>query len=206
MIGIFGGTFDPVHHGHLRAALEVKEIFALQQVRLIPCAQPAHRKNPLSSPEARLQMLKLAIESQPDLDMDRREIDREGISYMVDTLSSMRIEYSDIPLLLFIGTDAFEGLTGWHQWQKLFELGHIVVITRPGYEKPVLSDFFSARLSTDKSSLQNDKAGRLYFQTVTQLEISATAIRKMFKSGHNPGYLLPDNVIDFIKRNKLYLS
>ena len=139
MIGIFGGTFDPIHYGHLRSALEVKDIFGLNEVRLIPCASPPHREQPAVTAEMRLQMLELAIKNQPGLKIDTRELDRHKVSdqtpsYMVDTLKSLRQEFPAEPLLLFIGTDAFKHLTSWHQWQQLFDYAHIVVMTRPGFD------------------------------------------------------------------------
>ncbi len=204
MIGIYGGTFDPVHFGHLRTALEVKEIFGLDEVRLIPCSQPAHRNSPDSSPKMRFEMLQLAVKGQPELVIDRRELDREGVSYMIDTLKSVRNEFSNCPLLLFIGTDAFEGLSGWHKWQLLFDYAHVVVITRPGYRQQKLSEFLSSKLSDNAEKLNQEDAGSLYFQPVTQLDISATAIRNIIRTGLNPRFLLPDNVIDYIKLKKLY--
>jgi nicotinate-nucleotide adenylyltransferase len=206
MIGIYGGTFDPVHYGHLRTALEIKEIFALDEVRLIPCSQPPHRETPLTSPEMRLAMLELAVQNQPDLRVDRRELDRVGYSYMIDTLKSLQIENPDRSLLLIIGTDAFEGLASWHQWQQLFDHAHILVITRPGYVLQELSGFLSSKLTKNREDLKLDKAGCLFFQSVTQLDISATAIRLLIGTGQNPGYLLPDNIIKYIKKNKLYSS
>ncbi|MGZ8237273.1 MAG: nicotinate-nucleotide adenylyltransferase [Methylobacter sp.] len=208
MIGIFGGTFDPIHYGHLRSALEVKDIFGLNEVRLIPCASPPHREQPAVTAEMRLQMLTLAIKNQPGLKIDTRELDRHKASdqtpsYMVDTLKSLRQEFSTEPLLLFIGTDAFKHLTSWHQWQQLFDYAHIVVMTRPGFETQELNDFFKARLAEAKE-LAQASAGKLCFQQVTQLDISATAIRAMIADKQNPGFLLPDAVIEYIKQHKLY--
>ncbi|PPD32864.1 MAG: nicotinic acid mononucleotide adenylyltransferase, partial [Methylomonas sp.] len=128
MIGIFGGTFDPVHYGHLRSALEVKELFGLDEVRLIPCYQPPHRDQPKASATMRLQMLQQAINHEPGLVVDSRELNRAGPSYMVDTLKSLREEFSEQTLLLFIGSDAFENLTSWHRWQQLFDYAHLVVL------------------------------------------------------------------------------
>lgn len=204
MIGIYGGTFDPVHYGHLRTALEVKQIFSLDEIRLIPCSQPPHRKTPLSTAQARLKMLTLAINNQPELTIDKRELDREGFSYMVDTLKSLRNENKDQSLLLFIGTDAFKGLTSWHLWQQLFDYAHLVVVTRPGYKEPALDEFLSSKLVTNRENLRQNIAGCLFFQAVTQLDISATAIREMIQQGKNPGFLLPESVVDYIKANKLY--
>lgn len=208
MIGLFGGTFDPVHYGHLRSALEVKDIFGLDEVRLIPCANPPHREQPAVTAEMRLQMLELAIKNQPYLKIDTRELDRYDLhqapSYMVDTLKSLRQEFPSEPLLLFIGTDAFKHLTGWHQWQRLFDYAHIVVMTRPGFEIQELDDFFKARLAVDIKELARAIAGKLCFQQVTQLDISATAIRDIIARKQNPGFLLPDAVIEYIKQHKLY--
>ncbi len=209
MIGIFGGTFDPVHYGHLRSALEVKDIFGLDEVRLIPCASPPHREQPAVTANMRLQMLELAIENQPGLKIDTRELDRykeseQTPSFMVDTLKSLRQEFPSEPLLLFIGTDAFTYLTGWHQWQQLFDYAHIVVMTRPGFETQQLDDFFKARLAKDINELAQASAGKLCFQQVTQLDISATAIRDIIARKQNPGFLLPDAVIEYIKQHQLY--
>ncbi|HEY8034595.1 MAG TPA: nicotinate-nucleotide adenylyltransferase [Methylobacter sp.] len=209
MIGIFGGTFDPVHYGHLRSALEVKDIFGLNEVRLIPCANPPHREQPAVTAEMRLQMLELAIKNQPGLKIDTRELDRHKASdptpsYMVDTLKSLRQEFPAESLLLFIGTDAFKHLTGWHQWQRLFDYAHIVVMTRPGFETQALDDFFKTRLAKDTSELAQNSAGKLCFQQITQLDISATAIRDIIARKQNPGFLLPDAVIEYIKQHKLY--
>ncbi len=208
MIGIFGGTFDPIHYGHLRSALEVKDIFGLDEVRLIPCANPPHREQPAVSSEMRLQMLELAIKNQPGLKIDIRELNRydqhQAPSYMVDTLASLRQEFPTEPLLLFIGSDAFTHLTGWHQWQQLFEYAHIVVMTRPGFETQQLDTFFKARLAKDINQLAQASAGKLCFQQVTQLDISATAIRDIIARKQNPGFLLPDAVIEYIKQHQLY--
>ncbi len=209
MIGILGGTFDPIHYGHLRSALEIKEIFGLDEVRLIPCANPPHRGQPAVTAQMRLDMLELSINNQPGLVIDTRELDRQDWSaqtpsYMVDTLESLRLEFPTGPLLLFIGSDAFKQLTSWHQWQRLFDYAHIVVMTRPGFEAQVLDDFFKARLSSDKYGLSQTRAGKLYFQQITQLDISATAIRDIFANKQNPGFLLPDAVIEYIQQHQLY--
>ena len=204
MIGVFGGTFDPVHYGHLRSALEVKEIFGLTEVRLIPSAQPPHREQPAASALMRLHMLELAIKNQPGLIIDTRELNRQGASYMVDTLKSLRQEFPNEPLLLFIGSDAFNHLKTWRQWQHLFDAAHIVVMTRPGFEIQNIDEFFKARLATETTELAHNLAGKLYFQQVTQLDISATAIRNMIAEQQNPGFLLPDTVIKYIVQHNLY--
>lgn len=204
MIGIYGGTFDPVHYGHLRTALEVKEIFELHELRLIPCHQSPLKNCSQATPSQRLEMLQLAIANEADFGCDSRELDRAGRSYMVDTLSSLRTELPDSPLILFMGGDAFAQLESWHQWQNLFDYAHIVVITRPNSETPPLSEFLKNRLTTHKSDLKTEKNGRLFFQAVTQLDISATTIRILQAQKRSIRFLLPDNVIDYIERYKLY--
>lgn len=206
MIGVYGGTFNPVHYGHLRTAVEMKEIFSLDEIRLIPCSQPFHREMPATSAERRLNMLMLATSKISNLVVDRRELDREGYSYMVDTLKSLRAEMPDESLYLLIGTDAFRGLPDWHQWQKLFDYAHVIVMTRPSYELPSLSNFLSAKLTKNRDDLVENQSGCLFFQSVTQLDISATSIRDKVKEGLSIHFLLPDNVIEYIKDNKLYLG
>jgi nicotinate-nucleotide adenylyltransferase len=204
MIGIYGGTFDPVHYGHLRTALEMQEIFALDEIRLIPCYQSPLKKTGSTTAQQRLEMLQLAIQNQPGFICDSREIERGGKSYMVDTLASLRSEFPNVSLLLFIGLDAFAHLDAWHQWQKLFDFTHLIVMTRPKSPQPALSDFFKQRLTLDSAELKTAKMGNLFFQNVTQLDISATEIRTLQANGCNIRFLLPDNVINYIKQHNLY--
>jgi nicotinate-nucleotide adenylyltransferase len=204
MIGIFGGTFDPIHFGHLRSALEVKEVFGLSKLLLIPSARPPHREQPAASALMRLQMLELAVSHHPELTVDARELNHNGPSYMVDTLASLQHDYPQETLLLFIGSDAFKQLMTWHQWQHLFDLAHIVVMTRPGVDLDTLDDFFKPLYCELISELASTRAGKLYFHKVTPLDISATAIRQMITNQQNPGYLLPETVLAFIKQHQLY--
>ncbi len=204
MIGIYGGTFNPVHYGHLRTALEMQEAFELDEIRLIPCYQPALKDRPQVSAEMRREMLELAIEGQQGFICDSRELDREGPSYMVDTLASLRKDFPQQPLLLFIGTDAFSGLKRWHRWQALFDYAHIVVMTRPDAESMPLDDFFKPRFQTTPSSLKTELSGRLYFQSVTQLAISSTKIRSLVEKQRCVRFLLPDNVLNYVAENNIY--
>jgi nicotinate-nucleotide adenylyltransferase len=204
VIGIYGGTFDPVHYGHLRTALEVQEIFALDELRLIPCYQSPLKDSSQANPQARLQMLQLAIANQSGMICDSRELNRSGRSYTVDTLASLRNEVMTAPLLLFMGMDAFAEIANWYQWQQLFDYAHIVVMTRPNTETSALSDFLKQRLITDVSLLKTQPAGKLFFQNVTQLAISATEIRELQAKRRSIRFLLPDNVIDYIEQHKLY--
>ena len=208
MIGVFGGTFDPIHYGHLRSALEVHTIFGLREVRLIPCANPPHRAQPMTQANLRADMVQLAIAHSPQLRCDRRELQRSGASYTLDTLKSLRQELAQESLLLFIGNDAFAQLTHWYCWQELFDYAHIVVLTRP--DSVAVTDFgkqqafFNERRAASIEQLNTHHAGLLWFQAVTALSISATAIRQLIASGHNPQFLLPDTVIDYITAHRLY--
>lgn len=204
MIGIFGGTFDPVHYGHLRAALEAKEHFGLDEIRLIPSAQPPHRDTPQVPATIRLEMLRLAVEGQPGFTVDSREIGRSGASYMVITLESLRREYANEPLILFLGSDAFSRLTFWYQWQQLFEFAHVAVLTRPNCLVKPLDSFYAGRQTSRPKDLSEQLAGKLYFQEITQLDISATEIRAMVAQGKNPRFLLPDAVLTYIRKHQLY--
>jgi nicotinate-nucleotide adenylyltransferase len=203
MIGIFGGTFDPIHYGHLRSALELKELFELDHIRFIPCATPVHRDQPLASAFERLKMLKIAVQNQADFVVDSQELEREGGSYTFHTLEKLRHDYPNQSLLLFVGSDAFNGFTTWFRWQELFDFAHVVVITRPNAKLKPLNTFFKSRLTHDKSQLKQ-LAGRLFFQEITQLAISATAIRGIIATKQNPRFLLPDVVLDYIFKHQLY--
>ena len=143
MIGILGGTFDPIHHGHLRLAVEMREGLGLEELRLIPALQPPHREAPIAGAEDRLAMLEAAVARANALHIDTRELVREGPSYTVDTLLSLRAELPAQPLCLIIGMDAFCYLDTWHRWQDVLELAHIGIARRPGTTEPtggVLAD------------------------------------------------------------------
>lgn len=207
MIGIFGGTFDPVHFGHLRPALEVQQALGLNEVRFIPAGQPPHRETPYASTPQRLSMLRAAIEDQPGFVVDERELRREGPSYMVDTLASLREEVGQTPLCLILGYDAFLGLPGWHQWNSLIELAHLVITHRPGWNHDELDDALQSlvkQCETEVERLSEQAAGGLLFVPVTQLDISATIIREQIRAGQDIRYLLPDTVYRIIREQKLY--
>lgn len=208
MIGLYGGTFDPVHYGHLRTALEVKEAVGLDEIRFIPCREPPHRQAPAASPAQRCKMLELALaQNEPGWVIDSRELRRAGPSYMVDTLASLRAELGHTPLCLIVGLDAFRGLCSWHQWPRLFELAHFIVMHRPGVE-PDLPDHLAAEVETrrvsDPRQLERSEAGRVFYVDVVQLDISATQIRQALGTGKSARYLTPDAVLHFIHGEGLY--
>jgi nicotinate-nucleotide adenylyltransferase len=211
VIGIYGGTFDPVHYGHLRSALEVKDALALKELRFLPCGLPPHRRMPEATAHQRLRMLELALlDAAPGFRIDTRELDRDGPSYMFDTLASLREEVADEPLCLVLGVDAFAGLPSWHRWRELFDQAHIVVMRRPDSPEPDFDDawpgLMAGRRVTDKGRLRLRPAGLVYFVEVTQLAIAATQIRRLIRAGKDPRYLLPDAVLDLIREQQLYRS
>jgi nicotinate-nucleotide adenylyltransferase len=202
-----GGTFDPIHHGHLRVALDVVDELGFAEVRLLPSRQPPHRATPGATPSQRLAMLGEAIGDQPGLSIDRRELDRSGPSYMLDTLKSLRVELPNTPLCLLIGRDAFNELPTWYCWRELFDQTHFLVLERPGH-LPSMSTELHAELQgrrvTRPDQLQQQRAGLVLTWQATQLAISATRIRGMIAGGYSPRYLLPDPVIHYIHAHKLY--
>jgi nicotinate-nucleotide adenylyltransferase len=207
MIGILGGTFDPVHFGHLRPALEIRQALALDEIRLIPCHLPPHRPRPVASPQQRVAMLEAAVRKYPEFRIDPRELAREGPSYTLDTLTSLREEMGETGLCLLTGRDAFSSLPTWHRWRELIDLCHMVVMTRPGPEAPAaaeLANFIQRHRVQDAALLEQQAAGLLLFRPVTQLEISATQVRRLLAQGHNAGFLLPEAVLDIIQQQGLY--
>ena len=207
MIGILGGTFDPVHFGHMRPALEVREALQLEELRLIPSNVPPHRPGPVASPTQRLAMLRAAVGDTPHFIIDERELERDGPSYTIDTLESLRHELGSISLCLLIGMDAFLGLPDWHRWQELIEHCHMVVMTRPGAELQAtgeMAGFVERHGVEDSDMLASNPAGHVLFQSVTRLEISATRIRQLLSDGDSARFLLPDDVRAIIQREGLY--
>ncbi|MGY6215405.1 nicotinate-nucleotide adenylyltransferase [Methylolobus aquaticus] len=207
MIGIFGGTFDPIHYGHLRTALEVCEALELDEVRFVPCGSPAHRSQPGASAAQRLAMLQLALDGADSrFRIDDRELQRVGPSYMVDTLASIRSEFSECALCLVVGIDAFQGMPAWHRWRDIFKLAHVVVMERP-FEPSyadALERVLSQRLVADRTVLAKQPAGCIYFQDVSQLAISASRIRDLVRHRKSIQYLMPEAVRAFIADSALY--
>jgi len=206
-IGIFGGTFDPIHIGHLRMALELKEQLGLDEMRLLPCHQPPHRGAPQVSSAQRAEMLRIALQDCPELQLDERELQRDKPSYTYDTLLELRAELgSEVSLVLCMGEDAFAGLPNWYCWQELIGLAHIVVIARPGWAIPESGD---ARDLLDKyqgepKRLTEAVAGSIVLQSPRLLPISATEIRQQIQAGTSAQFLVPDAVWNYIKANQLY--
>jgi len=195
--GIFGGTFDPIHYGHLRTAFELLQALDLAEIRFVPSGDPPHRGRTWAAAPQRLEMVRLATAGQPGFVVDDREIRRDGPSYTVDTLASLRAEQGDKPLGLIVGMDAFLGLDSWHRWDALLDLAHIVVAHRPGWRAPdlgPLGELISEYGTHRVQDLHETPSGRVHIHAVSQLEISSTEIRDLIAAGRDPRFLMPDSV------------
>lgn len=198
-LAILGGTFDPVHLGHLRAAWEAADVLDAE-VRLIPANVPPHRPAPVAGAQQRIAMLRAALAGQDRLQLDTRELERGGLSYTVDTLTSLRKEIgAGRPLVLLLGADAFTGLPSWDRWKELFALAHLGVLTRPGHAPPLpaeLDNEIAQRFAADADELRASASGRVLRTTITPLEISATCIRALLREGREPRWLVPNTLLD----------
>jgi nicotinate-nucleotide adenylyltransferase len=211
-IGLFGGTFDPIHFAHLRLAEEVVDSFGLDQVHFIPAAVPPHRDEPGASAAERLAMTRLATQGNPRFVVDGRELERSGRSYTIDTLTEIRSDWGDRPLCLLMGADAFVALTTWHRWSELFDLSHIVVARRPGFPLEQLTSLlpdalraqYMRRKSANPADLKATPAGNIFAHELTALDVSASGLRSLIKRDASLRYLLPDAVIAYIEQHKLY--
>lgn len=203
MIGILGGTFDPIHNGHLRTALEVAEQLGVSTLRLIPAQVPPHRPQPVASAAHRYAMVQLAVACEPRLQADDCELRRSGTSYSVDTLAALRMAVgASCPLVFVLGQDAFQGFQTWRRWQDILGLAHLAVVQRPGHALPA-AGWYAGHLA-EAAALHRAPAGYICPLSVTALDISATAIRAQMRAGRSPRYLLPDAVLDYIQTHQLY--
>lgn len=211
VLGVMGGTFDPIHFGHLRLAEEARQALGLARVLVVPAGHPRHRDQPCSSAEDRLAMVRLALGGLPQFDLDDSEVRADLPSYTVPTLERLRSELgSQRPLVLLLGVDAFLGLPSWYRWRELFELAHIAVATRPGYSLneqhmgEALRSEFHHRACPRPERLAKRPAGMVASFAMTPLAISATSIRAILAQGGSPRFLLPDAVLDYIQQHHLY--
>ena len=206
-IGLFGGTFDPVHCGHLRTAFELWQELQLAEVRFVPTGNPPHREQLYAAAPLRIAMVKAAIADQPGFLVDDREVRRGGVSYSVDTLTELRAEHPQRSLCLLLGMDAFLGLPGWHRWRELLSLAHIVVAHRPGWRAPTMGPLGELMVDHGTGSVRElhaRPAGCVYVHAVTQLEISSTELRALIVAGRDPRYLVPDAVRQIILETRCY--
>jgi len=210
-LGVFGGTFDPIHYGHLRLAETAREALGLTRVRLIPAGQPPHRATPGAAGAHRLAMARLAAADNPAFEVDPAEVEAEQASYTILSLERLRAELGPgRPLVLLLGVDAFLGLPTWRRWTELFDFAHLAVANRPGYSldgatMPAALAEEATRRQASSSILRAAPAGHLVRFAMTPLAISATDIRARCTAGQSLRYLLPPPVVDYISRHQLYL-
>ena len=213
LIAVFGGTFDPVHIGHVQSARELKQLLQLDELRLVPCHRPPHRATPGVSSADRLAMVELAIAEEPGLTVDSRELARDAISYTVDTLTELRSELGDEPALcLVMGTDAFANLTQWHRWQALLTMAHIIVMARPDNVMPTdgeLANLLAERRIINPDQLSDQPAGSILLVSLTAYPVSATSIRRSLTEGRLQGDAtlssqLAPAVLHYIEQHQLY--
>lgn len=207
-IGILGGSFDPVHFGHLRLALESIDAAGLERVILIPLYTPTHRERLVASAEQRYHMLKLATANTPQLEVSDIEIKRDQPSYTIDTITALRKQDSQQPICLIMGMDAFQGLDTWKNWKELLDLCHIIVAERPGtdsiIQKPELADILKTRKVTQPEEIQSCASGKIMKINVPVLDISSSRIRKLLSLTRNIDFLVPEHVKEYILEEKIY--
>ena len=208
LVGVFGGTFNPVHYGHLRSALELVERLQLEQLRLMPSASPPHRDAPECSAERRAAMVELAVSGEPRLVCDAREMQRPGKSYTIDSLIELRGELgAQQGLCMVLGCDAVQDIATWHRWQELLDWAHIVIIARPGWQLPragKLAQWLKAHQLESPELLRQRPCGGIVIEELRPLAISSTEIRDLLASGRSARYLMPQSVLDYIQTHTLY--
>lgn len=207
-VAVFGGTFNPVHYGHLRSALELAERLQLDHLRLMPCKEPPHRQAPDCSAEDRAAMVELAVAGEAILTCDRRELERSGTSYTITSLEEIRAELGDHrALCLVMGGDALAQVNSWHRWQELLDLAHILVIARPGWDLPSegeVAQWLRDHRLSDRSELLQRPCGGILLETLRPLAISSTEIRELLAAGRSARYLVPEPVLEYIRAKALY--
>ena len=199
MIGIFGGSFDPVHLGHLKTAKSIKKELNFERLFLLPCHEPVHKKSLHYSPKQRLEMLNLAIKDYPSLEIDTREIDREGSSYMIDTLADLTEEFKGKTICLIIGMDSFLSFKTWKKWDEFARLVHLIILPR-NTDRLAENNLETFDLALDKSDLNISSSGLLYFSNSELIDISSTDIRGKIASNQNLDGLMPYSVIKFLQK------
>lgn len=206
-LGLFGGTFDPIHLGHLHVALSCCNALNLSKIRLIPSAMPLLRQPPLVNPEQRLAMVKMAIEGHPQLEVDDIEIMRDGPSYAIDTVIALRKQLPDTSLCYIIGVDQFSQFDRWQRWEEFTNYVHLIVTTRSGYKMNLnksVSEFLKQQQVTDRLAVTQKPAGGILLQFIVPLSLSATEIRQRILQGKHPEAYLPQAVAHYIQQEQLY--
>jgi nicotinate-nucleotide adenylyltransferase len=207
LIGLLGGTFDPVHYGHLQPARLAKQQLGFDELRLLPCHQPVHRHPPVASPQQRVAMLKLALQEFAELSLDTRELDRDGLSYSFDTLSALRAELPHATFCWMLGFDAFQEFHQWYRWRQVLNLTHLLVVRRPGYKTDLsaeLADLLSRRQVNDSQVLRQSPAGAIVILELNAPDISASGLRVRLANSESIDGLVPGPVRDWLNKNPVY--
>ena len=199
MIGIYGGSFDPVHLGHLKTATSIKNELGIERLLLLPCYEPVHKQSLNYTSEQRLEMLSLAIQDFPELEIDTREILREGSSFMIDTLIELVEEFNNHTICLIIGMDSFINFKTWKQWDEFADLVHMVVLPRSG-DQPDKKSLDTFDLAKDKDHLKSELTGLLYFSNSKLIDISSSDIRDKIANDQDLDQLVPSSVINFLQK------
>ena len=203
LIGIFGGTFDPVHNGHIQSVLSVYDEFGFESIYLLPSSTPPHRPQTQSTPADRMKMVELAIADYPQLKADDRESKCTGKSYTIDTLKSFRTQFPRDSLAFIAGMDAYLTMTSWKSWQDYLDYVHIIVMKRPGFDR-LDNAWGRPYLTDDKAGIFASRSGNIYYADSVELAISSTDIRCKLKTGQNLDSELPAPVRQYINSNQLY--
>ncbi len=206
-VGLLGGTFDPIHIGHLRPAIEARDALRLEEIRLIPNHIPPHRAHPLCSSEQRLAMVRLAAAENRSFVVDERELWRDKPSWTIDTLVELRNELPDTPLCFLMGMDSLLSLTSWHRWQELLDYAHLVVSSRPGWQPDYpaeIANLLARHQTTRVQALHQRLAGHIWLADNQPVALSATRLRALLEAGQDVRYLLPESVAHYIDQQGLY--
>lgn len=206
-IGFLGGTFDPIHFGHLRPALEISEALSLKQLFLMPNHIAPHKSASHCSAKQRSEMVKLAIQHQPRIELDTRELNRNKASYTIDTLKELKALHPKTPICFIMGMDSLVSFDTWFQWQEILNYCHLIISQRPqwhGQFNNTIQELVDRCKTTNKQDLHNLQSGKIYFQNTSQLDISSTEIRRLLKNNFSIDYLVPEAVNDYIKEHQLY--
>lgn len=207
IIGILGGTYNPVHKGHVYVATALAQNEEFQQIRVVPCYEPVHRDKPAATPQARLKMVELAFSNYPKIEVDDQEIKRQGPSYAYDTMRALKSQFPETPLCWILGSDAFASFDKWHNWREFLNIGHLVIVKRPGSPLPdegPCYELLSSHQCSSLSDLTTSSAGKIVVMSIDPPHISAHSIRHKINRGASAIDLLPTKIWQFIKENHLY--
>ena len=199
MIGIYGGSFDPVHLGHLQTATSIKNELNIDRLFMLPCFEPVHKNSLNYTSKQRLQMLDLAIKEFNSLEIDTREILRGGNSFMIDTLLDLKESFKNESICLIIGMDSFIKFKTWKNWDEFSKLIHLVVLPRNG-DQPVSKTLTTFETVENINKLESNSSGHLYFSNSQMIDISSSAIRGKIAANQNLDNLLPISIINFLKK------